>query len=54
MPSIVVTRGEHQVFTNAWRQAIPYGSRNITRSQVDDAARRIYAEYPEILKELGL
>jgi hypothetical protein len=24
MASVAVTRAEHQVFTNAWRQAIPY------------------------------
>lgn len=54
MPSIVVTRAEHQVFTNAWRAEIPYGSRNVMPSQVNDAARRIYADYPEILRGLGL
>ena len=54
MPSIVVTRPEHQVFTNAWRAEIPYGSRNVTPTQVNDAARRVYADYPEILQALGL
>ena len=54
MPSIVVTQAEHQVFTNVWRAEIPYGSRNVTQSQVNGAARRIYADYPEILQALGL
>lgn len=54
MSSIVVTRAEHQVFTNAWRQAIPYGSRNVTPSMVNNAARTIYRDYPEILQALGL
>lgn len=57
MPSIVVTRAEHQVFTNAWREAIPYGSNGTgmaTRAQVEGAARQIYSEYPEILRALGL
>lgn len=54
MPSIVVTQAEHQVFTNAWRAEIPYGSRNVTPTQVNGAARRIYADYPEILQALGL
>lgn len=57
MASIAVTRAEHQVFTNAWRAAIPYGpqgTRVATRMQVEDAARRIYADYPDILKALGL
>ena len=54
MLPIVVAQPEHQVFTNAWRQAIPYGSRGITSSIVNDAARTIYREYPEILQALGL
>lgn len=54
--SIVTTRAEHQAFTNAWRGAIPYGAgtRAATRAQVETAARRIYADYPEILGALGL
>ncbi|GAB3025249.1 hypothetical protein GCM10027051_32430 [Niabella terrae] len=61
MASIVVTETEHQVFTNAWRAKIGYeGSKaatttlNATREQVENAARVIYKEYPEILKALGL
>jgi hypothetical protein len=54
MSAIVVTRAEHQVFTNAWRQAIPYGSRNVTPGMVNNAARTIYRDYPEILRALGL
>lgn len=54
--TIVVTRIEHQRFTSDWRQAIGYGQDTITasRDQVENAARRIYAEYPEILDSLGL
>ncbi|MCB1257658.1 MAG: hypothetical protein KDB26_11160 [Microthrixaceae bacterium] len=55
--SIVVTRAEHQQFTNAWRQEIPYGPTGTgmaTRAQVEAAARQIYADYPEILRALGL
>jgi hypothetical protein len=55
--SVVLTRGEHQVFTNAWRQAIPYGPEGTgtaTRAQVEGAARQIYADYPEFLQALGL
>jgi hypothetical protein len=57
MASIAVTGSEHQVFTNLWRQAIAYGAEGTgmaTRMQVEDAARRIYADYPDILKALGL
>ncbi|MEZ5096454.1 MAG: hypothetical protein R2731_10235 [Nocardioides sp.] len=54
--TIVVTRSEHQVFTNMWRQAIPYGAgtRTASRAQIEGAARQIYADYPEILQALGL
>ncbi len=53
----VVTRAEHQQFTNAWRQAIPHGPSGTgmaTRAQVEAAARQIYADYPQILRALGL
>ena len=55
-PSIVVTRAEHKAFTDAWKEAIPYrkGTRDATRQEVEDAARHIYKDYPEILTELGL
>jgi|GEM_PF-3590953 len=56
MLSIAVTFTEHQSFTNAWRQVIPYGqgTASATRQQVLDAARQIYAQHPELLKALGL
>ncbi len=61
MSSIAVTPAEHQIFTNAWRQAIPYSSSKsllntdtATKAQIEAAARNIYADYPEILKALGL
>jgi hypothetical protein len=56
MASIAATKAEHQAFTNAWRQAIPYGqgTANATQQQVLDAARQIYSGYPEILNALGL
>ncbi|MCR6712221.1 MAG: hypothetical protein NVV57_05790 [Demequina sp.] len=52
--SIVVTRSEHQAFTNAWRQAIPYGTRNVTPAMVNNAARDIYGYYPEVGQALGV
>ena len=56
MASVAVTKAEHQVFTNAWRAAIPYGqgTANATRQQVLDAARQIYSGHPEIVRTLGL
>ncbi len=57
IPSIALTPEEHQVFTNAWRQAIGYiGDRNpittanATLQDVWIAAQRIYADYPELLE----
>ncbi len=56
MASVAVTKAEHDVFTNAWRAAIPlgHGTANATRQQVLDAARQIYAGHPELLRALGL
>lgn len=55
--TVVLSRADHQLFTNAWRNAIGYGASGTgeaTKSQVLDAARRIYANYPHILRTLGL
>jgi RHS repeat-associated protein len=55
--TVVLTRSEHRVFTNARRQAIPYGASGTgqaTRTQIESAARQIYRDYPEILESLGL
>lgn len=56
MLSIVLTKEEHQIFTNLWRKFIPYGkgTREATPERVMEAAREIYKDYPEILKALGL
>lgn len=41
--SVAVTQAEHQAFTNAWREAIPYGAgtANATKAQIMNAARQI-------------
>jgi len=56
MQSIALTPDEHQVFTNAWRAEIHHsaGTANATRQQIMSAASRIYRDYPEILRALGL
>jgi RHS repeat-associated protein len=56
MKSIVVTKPEHQVFTNAWRSLISYGkeTRFATPEEIYKAAERVYAGYTAILKALGL
>ena len=55
-PTIVLTRAEHRAFTNAWLDAIPrgIGTARATRGEIEDAARSIYADYPEILNALEL
>lgn len=61
MEAIVVTTEEHQIFTNLWRKEIGHitdkvalKTSNATPEQIYDAARRIYKNYPQILKALGL
>lgn len=55
--TVVVTKEEHQVFTSAWRKAIPCGrsgTGSATRSQIENAVRQVYRDYPEILEALKL
>ena len=61
MLSIVLTKKEHQAFTNAWRSKIGYKNdkKSLTtisasRNDVEKAAKEIYKDYPEILKVLNL
>jgi hypothetical protein len=56
MLSTAVTKSEHQVFTNKWRAAISYGkgTAEATRELVMDTAKKIYVEYPSIMRALGL
>lgn len=51
--SVAVTAAEHQLFTNAWRSRIPYGSAPTVEKIVAEA-RIIYNDYPAILQALGL
>lgn len=52
--AVALTRSEHQPFTNAWRQQIPYGAgtANATPTQIWTAAELIYANFPDILDAL--
>ncbi len=53
--TVVLSRADHQLFTNAWRQEIAYGPLGTGRASVGEvmaAAQRIYANYPNILKVL--
>ena len=47
MASVALTRAEHQMFDNLWRQALPYG-REYSVAQIRTAARSIYRDYPEL------
>ena len=53
MLSVAVTPEEHQVVINAWRSFFKYGKtkyEELSVSQIWEAAQKIYAEYPELLK----
>lgn len=54
--AVLVTKEEHQVFTNAWRGAFEYGTEygEVAMREVLSRARSIYSEYPAILKALEL
>jgi hypothetical protein len=53
MTSIVLSKAEHDAFTAAWRQLIPYGT-NATREEIENAARQVYRDHPDILRALRL
>ena len=62
MLSIVVTKEEHLVFTRAWAEKVGYDgwkttqftTSTVTKEYVENTAREIYKDYPEILKALKL
>lgn len=52
VPSVALTKEEHRKFTNQWRKAFEYGTRDYNEVKVEeiwDTAQRIYANYPELL-----
>jgi hypothetical protein len=49
MPSVVLDPATHNVYTQQWRQLLPYG-KSYTVSQIFNAAQKIYASSPELLK----
>lgn len=53
----MLTPEEHQVITNAWRNAIGYSNSNnaintltVTIDDIWNAAQDIYANYPELIE----
>ena len=49
MQSVVLTKGQHRKFTNAWRKHIPYGSKNVTAERIKKVARIVYANDSKLL-----
>ena len=59
IPSIVLTREEHRVFTNRWRQAIGYNNMNsplitsrATRALIWEKAQEVYYDRPDLLEAI--
>ncbi len=52
MLSVALTPEEHQMFTNAWRSLIPYGTdyTELTAEQIWSFAQQVYANYPVLLE----
>ena len=49
MLSIALDHDQHQVFTQAWRTAIPYGSK-YKKDRIWEVAQDVYANYPQLLE----
>lgn len=49
MPSVVLDHTTHSMYTQQWRQLLPYG-KTYTAPQIYKAAQQIYANSPELLK----
>jgi len=55
----IVTKEQHDMFTKRWRDLIPRGAgteyaRSQGRAYVEGIARKVYEDFPDILKLLGL
>ncbi|WP_054750422.1 hypothetical protein [Ruminiclostridium josui] len=52
MLSVAVNKTEHQVFTNAWRAIIPYGTdySKLSKDQIWQAAQKVYKNFPALLE----
>ncbi|MGL4521635.1 MAG: RHS repeat-associated core domain-containing protein, partial [Bacilli bacterium] len=50
MLSVAVIKAEHQIFTNAWRKEIPYGTNyeELSKNRIWEAAKNVYKKYPEL------
>jgi len=54
MQAVVILKTKHKVFTKLMRDAIKYGegTANATKKDVWNACRKIYKDYPELLKAI--
>ena len=50
MLSIALTKSDHRVYTNAWRQAIGYGTGPHTPETIWAAAKKVYINRPDLLE----
>lgn len=53
IPSIVLSKDAHLVFTNLWRKAIPYGedTANATKQGIMVAVEKVYNDFPELFDQ---
>lgn len=54
IPSIVLTKEEHRVFTKKWRECIQYGTNynEVSIEEIITSYHKVYADYPDIIKTL--
>ena len=52
MQCVALTKTEHQVFTNAWRNRIAYGTNysELGVGKIWEVVQEIYSEYPKLLE----
>jgi len=53
MLSVALSKAEHQIYTNAWRAAFPYGQQvygDIAKSELWKVAQKIYENFPELME----
>ena len=50
MLSVALDPAEHRIFTNAWRDKLPYGRGPQDVNTIWAAAQDIYADYPSLLE----
>jgi hypothetical protein len=50
MLSIALTKSDHRVYTNAWREAIGYKTGPHTPQEIWVAAQKIYIDRPDLLE----